>query len=118
MARLAQSKHGHKVVIINIKKLSSVADYLVVCSAQSERQVQAISEAIEDGLRKKGTRPMGVEGATGGRWALIDCNDVVAHVFYEPVRALYDIEGLWAEAPIQEMRDKARKKSAKGSAEE
>lgn len=106
------SKHGHKVVIINIKKLSSVADYLVVCSAESERQVQAIAEAIEDGLKKKGARPIGVEGARGGRWALIDCNDVVAHVFYEPVRALYDLEGFWAEAPIQEMRDRARKAGA------
>ncbi len=99
------------MVIINIKKLSSIADYLVVCSAESERQVQAIAEAIEDGLKKKGARPLGVEGARGGRWALIDLNDVVAHVFYEPVRALYDLEGFWAEAPIQEMRDRPRRRS-------
>jgi ribosome-associated protein len=68
--------------------------------------VQAIADSIEDGLRKKGERPFGMEGVTGGRWALIDYVDVVVHIFLEPVRSFYDLEGLWAEAPALVVKDK------------
>lgn len=61
---------------------------------------------MEDGLRKKGERPLGVEGASEGRWALMDYVDVVVHIFLEPVRSFYDLEGLWAEAPSTEVKDK------------
>ncbi len=88
------------MVIINIKKLSTVSDYIVVCSAESERQIHAIADAIEDGLKKKGSRPFGIEGVGTSRWALLDYSDVVAHIFLVPARAFYDIEGLWADAPL------------------
>lgn len=104
---------AEKVLIINIRKLSSVTDYLLICSADSERQVQAIARAIEDGLRQKKIRPFGVEGVESGRWALLDYVDVVTHVFLEPVRSYYDIEGLWAEAPVTEVKEKARPKARK-----
>lgn len=68
--------------------------------------MQAIAYSIEDGLRKKGERPLGMEGVTEGRWALIDYVDVVVHIFLEPVRSFYDLEGLWAEAPVTEVKDK------------
>lgn len=101
------------MVILKIKPLSSVADYLLICSAESERQVCAIAEAIEEGLRKKGERPIGIEGMEHGRWVLLDYNEVVAHIFIAPLRALYDLEGLWADAEAVEVEDKARKKAAK-----
>ncbi|OGP15635.1 MAG: ribosome silencing factor [Deltaproteobacteria bacterium GWA2_54_12] len=106
IAKLALDKKAEKVVILNIKKLSGVSDFLLVCSAESERQVQAIADSIEDGLRKKGERPFGMEGVTEGRWALIDYVDVVVHIFLEPVRSFYDLEGFWAEAPVTEVKDK------------
>lgn len=102
-------------MILNIKKLSSVSDYLLVCSAGSERQVHAIADAIEDGLRNDGERPLGREGVTEGRWALLDFNDVVAHIFLEPVRVFYDLEGLWAEATVTEVKDKPRLKTRKAA---
>ena len=105
-------KQARKVVIINIRKLSSVSDYILICSAESERQVQAIATAIEEGLRKKGERSLGVEGVSEGKWALLDFNDVVVHVFLEPVRDFYDLEGLWAEAPKTEVKEKVRKAAA------
>lgn len=83
-----------------------MSDYLLICSAESERQVEAIAGAVEEGLRKKGERPLGVEGAAEGRWALMDYVDVVVHVFLEPVRSFYDLEGLWAEAPSTEVKDR------------
>ena len=93
--------------------MSTFADYLLICSADSERQVEAIAAAIEDGLRKKGEKPMGVEGASQGRWALMDYHDVVAHIFYGPVREFYDLEGLWADAEITRVEDKGAAKAAK-----
>lgn len=112
IAGWAMEKQARKVVIINIRKLSSVSDYILVCSAESERQVQAIATAIEEGLRKKGERSLGVEGVSEGKWALLDFNDVVVHVFLEPVRDFYDLEGLWAEAPKTEVKEKIRKAAA------
>lgn len=93
---------------MNIKKLSSVSDYLLICSAESERQVQAIANGIEDGLKKKKIRPLGTEGVAEGRWAVLDYIDVVVHIFYQPVRGFYDLEGLWAEAPLTEVEDKPK----------
>lgn len=92
-------KKAEQVVILNISKLSSIADYLVICSAASDRQVQAIVYSIEDGLNKKRVRPLSVEGIREGHWALIDYGDVIAHIFLEPVREFYNLEGLWPEAP-------------------
>ena len=99
------------MLIINIRKLSSVTDYLLVCSAGSERQVQAIAHAVEDGLREKKIKPYGVEGVESGRWALLDYVDVVVHVFLEHMREYYDIEGLWAEAPMTEVKEKPKPKA-------
>lgn len=111
MAHLALEKQADKVLVINIKKLSSVADYLLICSADSERQVHAIARNIEDGMRSGKVKPLGVEGAERGRWALMDYADVVVHIFHEPVRAHYDLEGLWADASVTEVRDKVRAKT-------
>lgn len=116
---MALEKKAENVVVLNVRKLTSVCDYIVVCSAESERQVQAIAYNIEDGLREKGERPLGSEGLTSGRWALVDYGDVVVHVFLENIRKFYDIEGLWSDAPAVEVRDKpaARKAVAKPAVE-
>ncbi len=115
IARLALTKQADDVVILNIKKLSTVSDYIVICSAGSEPQVRAITMAVEEGLKEKGERPFGLEGVSSGRWALLDYSDVVVHIFLEPVREYYDIEGLWAEAERTVVEDKPRavKKVAK-----
>lgn len=89
---------------------------MLICSADSERQVQAIAGAIEEGLRKQGLRALGSEGRTEGRWALMDYNDVVAHIFLEPVRVFYNLEGLWAEATATEVKDRAKPASKKPKA--
>jgi ribosome-associated protein len=90
-----------------------VADYLVVASAGSERQVSAIAEEIVDGLKQKGQTPLGVEGLKGGRWALVDYGDVVAHIFTEGARAYYDLDGLWADAERTEIKEKKPAKASK-----
>lgn len=98
MANAALSKKAEDVVILHIGKLSSFTDYFVIASGSSERQVRAIATAIEETLKEKGTRPIGMEGAVGSQWVLVDYGNVVAHVFHESARMFYDLEGLWAKA--------------------
>ena len=99
IANLAKDKKAEGIVVLDIEKLSSIANYIIICSGTSDRQVQAIAEFIEQGLKKKKIIPIGTEGVRGGRWALIDYGDIIVHIFYEPVRDFYNLEGLWAEAP-------------------
>ncbi|OGQ56102.1 MAG: ribosome silencing factor [Deltaproteobacteria bacterium RIFCSPLOWO2_02_FULL_53_8] len=98
IARIAEDKHAKNVVILNIKKLSSFADYLVICSVESDRQLRAVADDIDNEMRRIKDHPLGSEGLQSGRWALIDCNDVVVHVFTEATREHYDMDGMWAEA--------------------
>lgn len=97
-AKAALDKKAENVVILDVRGLTSYADYFVVASGTSDRQVSAIADAIEEQMKKAGHRTIGVEGYTRGHWVLLDFGDVVAHVFYEEARAFYDIEGLWADA--------------------
>ena len=98
-------KKQRNLVILNIQNITSFADYTVICSGTSDRQVQSIASSIEERMKKAGTLPLGVEGEKGGRWVLMDYADIVVHVFYEPVREFYDIERLWSDAPKMEVAD-------------
>lgn len=98
-ARAALDHKANDLVILSIQKLSSFADYFVICSGNSDRQVQAIATHIEEKLAKEGYYPLGIEGKREGRWILLDYGEVVVHVFYQPVREFYDLERLWADAP-------------------
>jgi ribosome-associated protein len=86
------------LVVLEMGGVSSFADYFVICSGNSSRQVQGIADRVEEGLRESGIRPMGVEGRREGHWVLIDYGDVIVHVFHEPTRFFYDLESLWFEA--------------------
>lgn len=86
-----------------MKKVTSFTDYFLLCSGKSDRQVQAIAQAIEEKLEKEGIRLLGQEGKTEGRWILMDYADVVVHIFLEPTRGFYDLEGLWIDAPRVEL---------------
>lgn len=98
-AEAAREKKASRILILELKGLSSVTDYFLICSGQSDRQVQAIAEGVEEKMAQRGERPLGVEGMGEGRWVLLDYDDVVVHIFQEPVREYYDLEGLWIEAP-------------------
>jgi len=84
---------------LDVQEISSFTAYFLICSGRSDRQVQAIARSIEDDLKKMGVRPLGMEGFEGGKWILVDYDDVVVHVFLDPVREFYDLEGLWLDAP-------------------
>jgi ribosome-associated protein len=98
-ARAALEKKAEEVAVLDLRGVSGYADFLVICSGQSDRQLEAIADSIEQELKAQGRRAFGSEGQRGGRWVLLDFGDVVVHVFYREERAHYDLEGLWADAP-------------------
>ena len=99
VSRFALEKKAYDLVVMEVRDLTSIADYFIICSGRSDRQVQSIAQGIEENLRGMGVRPHSVEGAARGQWLLMDFSDVIVHIFYEPVREFYDIEGLWSDAP-------------------
>lgn len=98
-AQLASEKKAEDILLLEVQKLCSYADYFVLCSAPSERQVSAIAKSVDDGLRRGGIKPMSVEGLRQGTWVLIDLGDVVVHAMLESAREYYDLEGFWGDAP-------------------
>ncbi len=98
-AAYALEKKATNVRLLDVRGLSSLTDYLLIASGRSDRQVQAVAESVHLGLKKEhATLPLGIEGMQEGRWILIDYGDVMVHVFQEPVRDFYDLDGLWSEA--------------------
>lgn len=103
-AAYALEKKALNVRLLKVSGLSSLTDYLLIASGTSDRQVQAVAESVRLGLKKEhDSTPLAVEGANEGRWVLIDYGDVMVHVFHEPVRDYYDLDGLWSEAPEVEI---------------
>ncbi|MCI5065831.1 ribosome silencing factor [bacterium] len=89
---------GREVTILDVREVFDIADYFVIASGRSDRQAQGITNKIREALDRHGVRPEFVEGYDEGHWIIIDCIDVVVHVFYEPMREQYDLEGLWVRA--------------------
>jgi ribosome-associated protein len=91
-------KKALNVVALDVQDLTSFADVFIICSGRSNRQVSAIAEFIQSDLKKHKIKPLSVEGSRDGHWVLLDYGHVIIHVFYEPVREFYDLEGLWIDA--------------------
>ena len=92
------SKKAMNVVALDVAEMTSYADVFIICSGRSNRQVNAIAESIKTELKKHKIKPLSVEGTKDGHWVLLDYGHVIIHVFYEPVREFYDLEGLWVDA--------------------
>ena len=85
-------------VLLDVQELTSVADYFIICSGSSNRQVSAIAQTIKKELKKHKYKPLSIDGLQEGQWVLMDFGHVVIHIFYDPVRNFYDLEGLWTDA--------------------
>ena len=90
-------------VLFEVGKLVSITDYFLIASGNSSRQIQAIARHLQRRMREQGFRPDGIEGEQEGHWMLMDYGDVVIHLFYQPIREFYDLEGLWIEAPRMDL---------------
>ena len=102
--KIALAKKAEDIALLDLKKLSSITDYFLVCSAGSGVQAKVIADAILDGLRGSGTVSH-VEGLESARWVLIDCFGVIVHIFLPEVREHYGLEHLWGDAPREEFSD-------------
>jgi len=105
--RAALDHKAYDLVVLETGKLSSIADYFVVCSGRSDTQVQAIAEAVEKELAVRGERPLSVEGLPHAQWVLLDYGDVVVHVFLDEVREYYELERLWSDVPRRQWEETA-----------
>ena len=93
-----RDKKATEALILCVAPLTSVADYLVIGSADSDRQAGAIADHVTSSLSRSGTKPLSIEGARSAQWILIDFGDVIAHIFREDIREHYALERLWADA--------------------
>ena len=99
-------KKAKNIILLNVKEISSFTDYMLICSGSTDRQVQAISSAIQEYLKKEDIRPLGVEGESNAEWILLDYDDVVISVFQDEARSFYGLEDLW-DAPRMEIDENA-----------
>lgn len=98
-AEAATSRKALQMTAIDIRKIASFAEFFLVCSGTSTRQVQAIADEVMDRLKKdRGSRPLHVEGYEAGTWVLLDYGDLIVHVFTEEAREFYQLERLWRDA--------------------
>lgn len=112
---LAENRKAEDVVVLDVRKLSSVTDYFVIATGTSEPHLRAIHDEVVDRLRdEKGLRPNSVEGRTDSNWVVVDFVDVLVHIMRKDVRERYDLEGLWGDAP--RLRRGATRKSAESPA--
>jgi ribosome-associated protein len=95
----AEDRKALGLKVLHLQKISDFTDYFLICSGTSERQVQAIADAVQERLRASRVRPLHVEGYNRGQWVLIDYGDLVVHVFQEEPRRHYALERLWGDAP-------------------
>lgn len=98
VAELAEDKKAADIVVLDLSALTTLADHFVICSGGSERQLDAIADAVIEGMRVEGVRPIGREGAASSHWILVDFGAVIVHVFAPPERDYYQLERHWAEA--------------------
>lgn len=94
----AEDKQAHDIIMLDLRGLTTIADYFVVCSAESERQLRAVVNAIDEELVKNGARQPRIEGSPETGWVLLDFSDVIVHVFTEEQREFYRLERLWKQA--------------------
>jgi len=98
-ARIAISKKAKDTLILELKDLSPITDYFIICSGESPTQVKTIAETIEEKFSRNKLFPIGKEGLNSARWVLMDYGDIVIHIFHEETRTYYELEKLWLDAP-------------------
>ena len=99
--KAADSKRAVDIVALNVSQVSLLADYFLICSANSDRQINAIVDEIIDKVEEAQVEVKRVEGKDGGKWVLIDLGDVIVHVFSTSEREFYNLEKLWSDAPLE-----------------
>lgn len=103
VVKAADDKRAEDILVLDMKDVSVMADYFVICEGSSERQVQAIARGIKEAVEDSDAIVNRMEGFEQARWILIDLGDVVCHIFHQEERSYYNLERLWGDAPIIEV---------------
>ena len=118
MIKLLEDKKGEEILPIDLRKKVDFADYFLLCSAHSTKHAQGLADYLTLELEKIGIIPLSVEGMEQGNWIVLDYGSIVVHIFYEPIRRLYNLEELWLDLPqrrvkklSQEQRDSLQSSS-------
>ena len=106
-AQAAREKKATAIVVLEVGVLTTIADYMVICSAHSHRHVHAVMQHIEHRLKERKARPVGIEGTDASAWILMDYGDIMIHIFTEDIREHYGLERLWGDAPSQIVEDES-----------
>ena len=102
LVKFVLSKKAEEVLLLDLRKITTMTDFFVICTGVSEVQVRAIADAIIEGCKKAGIEIYQVEGYEAGTWVLVDLIDVVVHIFQPEVRRYYQLERLWGDADTEE----------------
>ena len=108
VAKAADDKRAEDVIALDMKGISLVADYFMICHGNSDRQVQAIARGIKEQANEHEIEVKRLEGFNEARWILIDLGDVVAHVFHKDERGYYNLERLWGDAPLVSLGEESK----------
>jgi len=102
--KLLEDKKGEEILPIDLRKKVDFADYFLLCSAHSTKHAQGLADYITLELKKIGIIPLSVEGMEQGNWIVLDYGSIVVHIFYEPIRRLYNLEELWLDLPQRRVK--------------
>ncbi|PLR85873.1 ribosome silencing factor [Bacillus canaveralius] len=102
--KAADDKRAEDIVVLNMKGVSLVADYFIICHANSDKQVQAIAREMKEKVEELGHSTNRIEGFDEAKWVLVDLGDVVAHIFHRDERSYYNLERLWGDAPLENVQ--------------
>ena len=105
IANLILEKKGENIVVQDLRRLTSITDFFVICSVEVDVQAKAVVEHVKDQLLAQGVKPWHTEGSALNNWLLLDFVDVVVHVFKKEFRDFYGLERLWGDAPRTEIKD-------------
>jgi ribosome-associated protein len=100
----ADDKRAEDIVVLNMKGISLISDYFLICHGNSDKQVQAIARGMKEKAEENGIDVRRMEGFDEAKWILVDMGDVIAHVFHRDERSYYNLERLWGDAPIEDLR--------------
>ncbi|KKI88542.1 ribosomal silencing factor RsfS [Bacillus sp. SA1-12] len=103
VAKAADSKRAEDIIALNMKGISLISDYFLICHGNSDKQVQAIAREIKEKALEMEIQVTRLEGFDEARWVLIDLGDVVVHVFHKDERSYYNLERLWGDAPVEDL---------------
>lgn len=102
--KLLEDKKGEEILPIDLRKKVDFADYFLLCSAHSTKHAQGLADYVTLELKKIGIIPLSVEGMEQGNWIVLDYGSIVVHIFYEPIRRLYNLEELWLDLPQRRVK--------------